>query len=31
MKGAGLQAVTARLEQSLGRNDIPLSARRYGD
>lgn len=30
MQGAGLQAVTARLEKSFGRNEIRLSAKRYG-
>jgi hypothetical protein len=31
LKGAGLQAVTARLEKSFGRNEIRVSARRYGE
>jgi hypothetical protein len=30
MQGAGLPAVTARLEKSFGRNEIRLSAKRYG-
>ena len=31
MKGAGLQVVTTRLEKSFGRNEIRLSAQRYGE
>jgi hypothetical protein len=31
LKGAGLQAVATRLEKSFGRNEIRVSARRYGE